>query len=160
MLDHLWTVLGLGTGSISVAGLWIALGRRHAAARVATRPAGSPAAAGECRWSGDLAPTIEAAELQIALLFRRMRAYLRDPYDFATSRIAGEAQFEDCLDLAADLSIRIGDLCGAATLDMAERERIRGQILQGLMLGNRVDPRQGVPTPPSPPGGLATGRIR
>ena len=39
----------------------------------------------------------------MAVLLRRMRAHLRDPYDFTVSRIAGEAAFEDCLDRAAAL---------------------------------------------------------
>ena len=158
MHEHLWTVLGLGSGPmISAAGLWIVLGRRRAAAAVrAASACPVVAGAGERRRpGGDLAPTVEAAELQLALLFRRMRAYLRDPYDLAGSRIAGEAQFEECLDLAAGLSIRIGDLCGAGTpLDAAERDRVRGQILQGLMLGNRAvaglagaKPRPGRPSP-------------
>ena len=153
MHEHLWTVLGLGSGPmITVAGLWIALGRRRAAAAARVAPPARPVVDGgeRRRPGGDLAPTVEAAELQLALLFRRMRAYLRDPYDLAGSRIAGEAQFEECLDLAADLSIRIGDLCGAGTPpDAAERERIRGQILQGLMLGNRAASGRGAPPPPS-----------
>ena len=136
MLDDLWTLLGLGAGStISAAGIWIALGRRRAVPGAIG--AADPVAVAEGRRRPDhLAPTLEAAELQLAILFRRMRAYLRDPYDFATSRIVGEAQFEACLDLAADLSIRAGELCGAATAGPAERERVRGQILDGLMLGS------------------------
>lgn len=162
MLEHLWTVLGLGSGPmISVAGLWIVLGRRRAAA---ARPAPArPVVDGGSerrRPGGDLAPTVEAAELQLALLFRRMRAYLRDPYDLAGSRIAGETQFEECLDLAADLSIRIGDLCGAGTPpDAAERERVRGQILQGLMLANRTGTRRGAPPPPSAARGSASRHV-
>jgi len=148
MLDHLWTVLGLGLGSISAAGLWMALGRRRRAAAGAAHAPGLRGAH-ERSWPAELAPTIEAAELQLALLFRRMRAYLQDPYDRARSRIAGEAQFEECLDLAADLSIRIGDLCGAAIPHAAERERIRGQILQGLMLGSKEGPKGGTSTPPT-----------
>ena len=147
MLDNLWTVLGLGSGALFAAGFRTALGRRRAPPRAAM-PAISPAA-GEGGGSGRLPPTIEEAELQLSLLFRRMRAYLRDPYDLAGSRIAGEAQFEDCLDLAADLTIRIGDLCGATILNAAERERIRGQILEGLMLGNRAASRRNAPAAPA-----------
>jgi hypothetical protein len=152
MLDHLWTLLGLGSGSISAVGIWIALGRRRAAPRAA-----GPITAGEGERLDHLAPSVETAELQLAMLFRRLRAYLRDPYDFAASRIAGEAQFEDCLDLAADLSIRAGDLCGAATTGPAERERVRGQILQGLMLGNGALAGRGIRSPAPPLSGMPSG---
>jgi hypothetical protein len=80
-----------------------------------------------------LAPTIEAAELLLAMLSRRMRIYLRDPYDYAGSRIKDDMGFEDCLDLAVRLSMRIGDLSGAATAGPSECERVRGQIVEGLM---------------------------
>ena len=74
----------------------------------------------------------------MAVLLRRMRAYLRDPYDFAVSRIAGEAGFEECLDRAAALGTRIAELGGAAPVTQAERERTRGLILEGLMTSHRI----------------------
>jgi hypothetical protein len=85
-----------------------------------------------------LPPTIEAAEREMAVLLRRMRAYLRDPYDFSASRINGEAAFEECLDRAATLGIRIAELGGAASADLAERDRMRGLILEGLTAGRRI----------------------
>ena len=131
---------------------------RAAAVQTATPTIGSPKAQGH-RPSDPRAPrTAEAAELQLALLYRRMRAHLREPYGYAASRIRSEAEFEACLDLAADLSLRIGELCGAAaTGGSADRERIRGQILQGLIASCRAASAAGVdgssavpPTPPRP----------
>jgi hypothetical protein len=80
-----------------------------------------------------LSPTIEDAERRMAVLLRRMRAHLRDPYDFNVSRISGEAGFEDCLDRATALGTWIAELGGAAPASQAERERTRGLILEGLM---------------------------
>ncbi len=74
----------------------------------------------------------------MAVLLRRLRAYLRDPYDFAASRITSEAAFEECLDLAAALGARIAELGGAAPVGPAERERMRGLILEGLMASRRM----------------------
>jgi hypothetical protein len=159
MRDHLWTLLGLGSGSISAVRVWIALGRRRTAPKAAAGTA-DPITAGEDQRLDHLAPTVETAELQLAMLFRRLRAYLRDPYDFAASRIADEAQFEDCLDLAADLSIRAGNLCGAATTGPAERERARGQILQGLMLGNGALSGRGTRSPAPPSSGMRPDPMR
>ena len=142
---HLWILLGLGLGSACIGALRLFRRRRGAAARTAS-PTRPPAAAGHPR-SDHLAPTVEAAELQLALLFRRMRAHLRDPYDRAASRIGGEAEFEACLDLAAALSLRIGELGGAAAAGPAERERGRGQILGGVMGRCRARPGGGGGTP-------------
>ena len=74
----------------------------------------------------------------MAVLLRRMRAHLRDPYDFTVSRIAGEAAFEDCLDRAAALGTCIAELGGAAPASPAERECTRGLILEGLMTSHRL----------------------
>ena len=74
----------------------------------------------------------------MAVLLRRMRAHLRDPYDFAASRIASEAAFEDCLDRATALGTRIAELGGAAPANQAERERTRGLILEGLMTRHQM----------------------
>jgi hypothetical protein len=74
----------------------------------------------------------------MAVLLRRMRAYLHDPYDSAASRIASETAFEDCLDRATALGTRIAELGGAAPASQAERERTRGLILQGLMTNHRM----------------------
>ena len=74
----------------------------------------------------------------MGLLLRRMRAHLRDPWDRAASRIAGEAEFEGCLDRAVLLAARIAELGGAAPADLDERERTRGLIMQALMAGRRV----------------------
>jgi len=74
----------------------------------------------------------------MAVLLRRMRAYLRDPYDFTVSRIADEAAFEECLGRAAALGTQIAELGGAPTASLAERERTRGLILEGLMTSHRM----------------------
>jgi hypothetical protein len=79
-----------------------------------------------------LAPDLEAAERQLGLLLRRMRAYRRAPYDCARSRIRNDAEFEGCLDLATALGLRIGELSGAPMAAPRERERIRDQIVEGL----------------------------
>ena len=93
--------------------------------------------------------TIEAAEHQLGLVCRRMRAYLQDPYDFARSRIQDDAGFEHSLDLAVSLSLRISDLGGEAVAGGEEaREQVRQQILEGLV--NRVNlrqPRRPMPDP-------------
>jgi hypothetical protein len=81
----------------------------------------------------------------MAVLLRRMRAHLRDAYDFAASRIASEAAFEDCLDRAAALGTRIAELGGAAPASQAERERTRGLILEGLMTRHRMTAARTVP---------------
>ncbi|MDN3568648.1 hypothetical protein ACFQY5_16685 [Paeniroseomonas aquatica] len=98
-------------------------------------------------------PTIEAAEHQLGLVCRRMRAYLQDPYDFERSRIRDDAGFEQSLDLAASLSIRIGDLGGeAVAAGETAREQVRQQILEGLV--NRVNLRRASRPPPDAPPGL------
>ena len=74
----------------------------------------------------------------MAVLLRRMRAYLRDPHDFAVSRISSEAAFEDCLDRAAALGTRIAELGGATPMSQAERERTRSLILESMMTSHRM----------------------
>ena len=91
-----------------------------------------------------LSPTIEDAERRMAVLLRRMRAHLRDPYDFTVSRIADEAGFEECLDRAAALGTQIAELGGAPPASQAERERTRGLILEGLMTSHRTAAAGGV----------------
>lgn len=86
-------------------------------------------------------PTVKVAEHHLGLVYRRMRTYLQDPYDFARSRIKDDAGFERSLDLAVALSIRISDLGGAAVAGEEEaREQVRQQILEGLV--NQVNLRQ------------------
>jgi hypothetical protein len=110
-------------------------------------PASTTSGSGEGQQGEALAPTIEAAEQQLALLYRRMRAYLRDPYDYAESRITSELAFEQCLDLAVSLNICMSDLSGAASAGAEERDRIRGLILQGLLVSHRLSSRPpGLPT--------------
>jgi hypothetical protein len=100
--------------------------RRRASPAAATRSHGSWPA-GEY-----LAPDIEAAERQLGVLLRRMRAYQRAAHAFASSRIRDDVEFERCLDLATALSLRIADLNGAAVAQPRERERIRDQIVESL----------------------------
>ncbi len=76
-----------------------------------------------------LPPTIEAAERQLGMLLRRMRAYQRSPYDTAQSRIRDEEDFERCLDLATLLSIRVTEFGGGLITTSGERERVRSQVL-------------------------------
>lgn len=146
MADPLWMLAGLA--ATSVAGLVATQGwyrrRRQAAARAADRTA----VGGEASREFHLPPTIEAAEREMAMLLRRMRAYLRDPYDYATSRIVDEAAFETCLDCAGILGSRIAELGGAAPAGPSEHERTRGLILEGLMAGHRMAAQTG--------GGVAT----
>ena len=93
----------------------------------------------------------------MAVLLRRMRAHLRDPYDFTVSRIADEAGFEECLGRAAALGTQIAELGGAAPASQAERERTRGLILEGLMTSHRRAP---VGTMPPQRNTRSDGKIR
>ena len=49
--------------------------------------------------------------------------YRRAPYNFVSSRIRDDAEFEHCLDLATMLGLRIGELSGASIATPRERER-------------------------------------
>ena len=167
MADALWALAGLGAASMPLAaGLAAALARRRR--RRAERAAFAAGAGGATGAEHHLPPTIEAAERAMATLLRRMRAHLRDPHDYAASRIAGEAAFEECLDRAAALGARIAELGGAAPEGPAGRERARGLILEGLMaeglvagrrtagrVGGGAGTRREAPAPP--PGARARG---
>jgi hypothetical protein len=137
MLNDVW-ILSLVLGSIAVPGLYIVRSRGWRTTAGAACPAITAPETSGGRQEEVLAPTIEAAEQQLALLYRRMRAYLRDPYDYAESRITSELAFEQCLDLAVSLNIRMSDLSGAASAGAEERDRIRGLILQGLLVSHRL----------------------
>lgn len=142
MPDLLWALAGLGAAAAPLAaGLATTLVRRwhRRAARAAL-------AVGYTAPEYQLSPTIEDAERRMAVLLRRMRAHLRDPYDFTVSRIAGETAFEDCLDRAAALGSRIAELGGAAPASPVERERTRGLILESLMTSHRMAAAQTTPT--------------
>ena len=105
------------------------------------------------------AQTVAEAEVELALLYRRMLAHLRNPRDTVTSRIADDAGFEDCLDLALGIHLRVAELCGEASPAPSERERIRGQILEGLLIRSRaIQPPAARPVVPSAP--LAPSRRR
>lgn len=86
--------------------------------------------------------SIEAAERQLGMLLRRMRAYAKAPYDFAASRIHHDAEFDECLETAIGLSIRIAELAGTPVLTAEDRERIRDQLLDSLSA--RPDGERGV----------------
>jgi hypothetical protein len=150
MLNDIW-LPALALGSISIPGLCIAGSRRRREAERAACPAVTTLVVHEEHQSEYLAPTIEAAERQLALLYPRMRAYLRDPYGYAESRITSEAAFEQCLELAINLNIRIGELSGASSAGTEERDRIRGLVLQGLLVSHRVDSRSLGPSTGSRP---------
>ncbi|MDO9713843.1 hypothetical protein [Paracraurococcus lichenis] len=96
------------------------------------------AACSQPRRDYHLPPTIEAAERELATLLRRLRSYMRDPYDFAASRITSEAAFEECLDRATHLGVWIAELGGAVPADQAERERTRGLILESVIQSRRI----------------------
>ena len=85
-----------------------------------------------------LPSSIEAAERQLGMLLRRMRAFERAPYAFSDCRILDDTEFERCLDAATALSIRIAELSGGVAPGAAERERIRHHIVLSV-----------APTPPS-----------
>jgi hypothetical protein len=135
MDDAIWALAGLGAVSAPLAAGLVAALARHRQSRAAR--AAFAAGCGLPRQEYHLPPTIESAECQMAVLLRRMRAYLRDPYNFAVSRIASEAAFEECLECAVALGARTAELGGAAPLGPAERERMRGLILQGLMAATK-----------------------
>ena len=132
--SNLWMLLGLAVGPLAAMGLGAVLGtRRRAAVRVFADTAFKPPPGDDQHGAGDIL-TIEEAERQLALVYRRLRAYLRDPYDFEGARIKDEAGFDHCLDLAASLNIRISDLGGAVTPAGEEaRHQVRQQILEGLV---------------------------
>ena len=126
MANDLWILVGFGPVLCAGSAVAFAGGRRawRSAARVAfTRPDTNGLA-------GVL--DLECAERQLGMLLRRMRVYRRAPYNFASSRISNDAEFERCLDLATILGLRIGELSGASTAAPRERERMRDQILQSL----------------------------
>ena len=77
---------------------------------------------------------VERAERQLGMLLRRMRAYRRAPYNFASSRISNDAEFERCVDLATVLGLRIGELSGASIGAPRERERMRDETPDGHAL--------------------------
>lgn len=130
MADTFWILAGFSP--ILCLGTAVAVAKRR---RRAWRGAANEAFAQSddsgpnCKY---LAPDIEAAERELGMVLRRMRAYRCAPYDFASSRIRNDAEFEHCLDLATALGLRIGGLSGASIDAPTERERIRDQILQSL----------------------------
>jgi hypothetical protein len=136
MTDTLWLLLGLAAGPLAGAGIvaWIGT-RRRAAARTFAATMFTPPIDGELHGVGALL-TIDQAEWHLGLLYKRLRAHLRDPYDFETSRMKDKTDFQSCLELAVSLNIRISDLSGAVTPPGEEgREQVRHQILGGLARG-------------------------
>lgn len=131
MADPLWMLAGLAAAP--VAGLVAVLGRYRRRQQAAARAVIMTTVGGRPSQEHHLPSTIEAAEREMAMLLRRMRAYLHDPYDYAASRIVGETAFETCLDRAGILGARIAELGGAASASPLEHERTRGLILEGLM---------------------------
>ena len=127
MTNDLWMLAGLGP-VLCLAMLAGFASCRRRAWREAAEAAFIPPDGGG-RAAEYLPQDVEAAERQLGMLLRRMRAYWRAPYDFANSRIADDTEFERCLDLATALGIRIEELSGGLLAASAERERIRHQIL-------------------------------
>ena len=126
MADDLWILVGFG--AVLCVGLAVVLAEGRRASRAAAREALTP------RDRNGPAGALDVArvERQLGMLLRRMRAYSRAPYNFASSRIRNDAEFERCLDLATALGLHIGELSGACIAAPIERERIRDQILQSL----------------------------
>ena len=142
MADQLWAMVGLAGATAPLAGLVAALVRYRRQRRAAL------VFHGRCAPRDHHLPaTIEAAEGEIAVILRRMRAYLRDRYDYTASRIADEAAFETCLDRVTVLGAQIAELGGAA-VDQTERERIRGLVLEGLLVSCHGSGRTGSPKTP------------
>ena len=141
--SNLWMLLSLAAGSIIGAGLGTFVGtRRRAAVRSFADSAFKPPPGDDLHGTCDIL-TIEEAERQLALVYRRLRAYLRNPYDFEGAKIKDEAGFDHCLDLAASLNIRISDLGGAVTPPGEEgRQQVRQQILEGLASRVHLEQRQ------------------
>ena len=127
MANNLWIIVGLGP--VLSVGPAVAFAKRRRAWRTAARAAfirpDGNGPAGVPRGRRRRASTGHAAS--------SMRAYRRTPYNFASSRIRNDAEFEHCLDLATMLGLRIGELSGASIATPRERERIRDQILQSLL---------------------------
>jgi hypothetical protein len=134
--DQLWTLVRLAAAPVT--GLIAALSRYRRQQREAAQAVVITAVSGKPSQEHHLPPTTESAEREMAMLLRRMRAYLRDPYDYTASRIIGEAAFEACLDRASVLGVRIAELGGAAPASPSEHERTRGLILEGLMAVSRI----------------------
>jgi hypothetical protein len=112
---------------------------RLVAAAAAEAPAGNPSSDVE-RLSGN------EAELELCLLYRRLRAYLRDGYDVERSRIKDQAGFEACLDRAVALNVRIAQVHGAEIpADEEARSEVRAQLLAGLRRGAMGRPRPVTP---------------
>lgn len=142
MTNDLWMIASLGP--VLCVGTAVAFVSRRRTWKAATEVAFTPPN-GSGPAAEYLAPSIEAAERQLGMLLRRMRAHQRAPYDFANSRIFSDTEFERCLDLATGLGIRIEELSGGSIAAPAERERIRYQILLSLspMPAPALKPRRG-----------------
>ncbi len=129
MSDELWVVAELGPVLCIATALALAL-RRHPGQAEAE---GSPMQEDDDAASGShLAPDLGAAERQLGMLLRRMRAYRRTPHDYARSRIRHDTEFQQCLDLATALSIRVTEFTGASVSGPEEHERIRRQLLYNV----------------------------
>jgi hypothetical protein len=129
MANDLWILVGFGP--VLCIGPVVAFAERRRAWKAAARKPFTPPDRNGPAGALDL----ERTERQLGMLLRRMRAYTRAPYNFASSRIRSDAEFERCLDLATALGLHIGELSGACIAAPRERERMRDQILQGLSPG-------------------------
>jgi hypothetical protein len=153
MTYDFWIIAALGP--VLCVGTAVAFATRRRSWRAVTQAAFTlPDGSGQ---PAEYLPTsVEAAERQLGMLLRRMRAYWRAPYDFASSRIVNDTDFERCLDLATALGIRIEELSGGLIAAPAERERIRNQIV--LSLSPKPAPF-GKPGRPADHAGFALGRV-
>ena len=109
MVDDLWILVAFA--AVLCVGLAVAFVEGRCASRAAARKASTrpdiKGAAG--------ALDVARVERQLGMLLRRMRAYRRAPYDFASSRIGNGGEFERCLDLATALGLHIGELSAPAS---------------------------------------------
>ncbi|WP_157033756.1 hypothetical protein [Belnapia moabensis] len=84
--------------------------------------------------SVELGASLDEAERELGLLYRRMEAYLWDPYDFTRSRIRDDESFDRNLDFAVALNLHVAALASGVTQPMFEdRAQVRQQVLEALV---------------------------
>ncbi len=127
---HIVLLFSVGTliGLVGI-GLFISL-RQKAELRVRAAAMFQPPQSA----STELGASLGEAERELGLLYRRMEAYLRDPYDFARSRIRDDESFDRNLDFAVALNLHVTALVGGVTQQVSEdRAQVRQQVLEGLV---------------------------
>ena len=138
MSDELWVVAELGPVLCIATALALAL-RRHPGQAEAE---GSPMQEDDDAASGShLAPDLGAAERQLGMLLRRMRAYRRTPHDYARSAHSPRHGVSAVSEPSATaLSIRVTEFTGASVSGPEEHERIRRQLLYNVYFSRSLLP--------------------